>query len=549
MVAGGRLRPVVLCLVDGMGGPADPEVGAPPGAALRRTDDLLRRWPCSLLDASGGAVGLPDGEPGHAHARQRTIGAGRAAPLELATIDEVIAARRFGRNPGIAQLLRIAADRRSRLHLLGVVSESRAHASFGHLCALIELCDFHEIPVVVHAILDGVPMARRSAMPLLHRLEDFLADRGVIGTLSGRHYSVDAGDDWDRIYPLFQAIVRDKVLGPEAPRFDTVLDALSSAYGQGLDDAAVPPARIGDYHGLQGDFLCDFASQHPVWEWIGEEVGLAFDHRPDGLYGIAALLSRRGLPDAVVADLLMDRDKPVLAFDEHCFATMTEYDAALGLPVMFGPALVEDTCGAVVARAGLQQLRLGESAQRHQLTTYFGGGAAEPLAGEQWQILPSAPLLDLSDPTPRLQTRAVGAAAVEAVRAGRHDFIVVSFAGLDRMARTAASAAVARAVDEVDRAVEELVAAVRAAHGALLLVGGTATRPSGAEPASVATSGSPAAAVPLWLVGDGLSEVPWAERGALADVAPTVLELLGLEPPRAMSGRSLIRRAGGGAAR
>jgi len=541
-----RPCPVVLCVVDGFGEREGTDGNAIVRASTPRLDEIRLAFPTTSLRASGACVGLSEGHTGNGYVGHRTIGAGRVVPIEQSRIGDAIAKRELGRNPMIAQALRIAADRGTRLHLLGLVSRSTVHASMDHLHALIELADFHEVPVVLHAVLDGRDMPPKSAMPLLHRLEDFLLDRGAIGTLSGRMYSVDAGDDWDRVHALYHAIVRDDVLGAEAQRADTPLDALSLAYGQGLSDATVPPTRIGGYDGIRGDFLCDFGAEKPVWEWMGEEVGIGFNHRPDGLSAIVSMLTHSGLPAEVTADLLVDRGKPVLAFGEHCFTSLTEYDGALGLPVAFGGECAANTCGALIAEAGLQQLRIGESLTRAHVTSFFGGGRSAPLDGEERRIIPSAPVLDLAEPVVRPRTEAIAAAAVRAIDGGRHDFILVSLPGAEMVARTGDLEATVRAVEQVDRAIGELVTAVRRGRGALLLTsdhGHCELMGSAAADLAASPTDSP---VPLYYVNPSDDGARLAGGGQLSDVAPTVLRLLGVAPPSTMTGRCLLQSSAWG---
>ena len=303
----------------------------------------------------------------------------------------------------------------------------------------------------------------------------------------------------------------------------------------------IPPTRIGDYQGIQGDFLCDFSAKAPVWEWTGEEVGLACSDRPDGLRAIAALLTRRGLPSEVAQDLLMDRDKPVVAFDEHSFASMTEYDSALGLPVAFERQIVEDTCGAAIARAGMAQLRLAESAKRAHVTEFFDGGRSEPLAGEERRVLASASLLDLADPTPRPRTAEVARAAVEAVESHRYDFILVNLGGAEAAARTGDLGTTIRCIGEIDEALGLLVRAVRRAEGVLLLTSDHGQCELMGEPAAGLASAPSSSLVPLYYVNDRDGDARLASHGALSDVAPTVLQLLGIRRPGGMTGRSLLR--------
>jgi 2,3-bisphosphoglycerate-independent phosphoglycerate mutase len=468
------------------------------------------------------------------------LGSGRPARTTRHRAEEALRARKLGSNPIVAQTLRIASDRRCRLHLLTLLSPARAHASLEQLFAVVDEADFQEVPVVVHAILDGRDSPPRRSLELLDRVQTHLEGRGIIGTISGRSYAMDTDERWDRTYRAFQAIVRDKVLGPEAQRADTPFDALHYAYGQGLGDDTLPPVRIGDYTGLRGDFLCDFAAKSPVWEWTGEEVGMALHYRPDGLRPLVAMLTRRGLPPEIAVDLLMDRDKPVLAFDEHCLATLTDLAPVGPLPVAFEREVLQDDCGAVVAAAGLRQLRCAESLKAAHVTEFWGGGRLEPQSGEQRVLVPSPIDLDEPHERPVLRTAEVAEAVARAVAAGEHALIVVNFAAADLVAHTGGLEPAVEAVRAVDQALGRLGRAVLEAGGALCVTSdhGHVERLLGAGGAPL--RGHSTSPVPFVLVSDEHRGASLRAGGSLCDVAPTLLALLGLEAPATMTGRSLL---------
>ncbi len=438
------------------------------------------------------------------------------------------------------QTMRICLYDSCAVHLLGLLSNAGVHSHLDHLFAMIDWASFQDIPVVVHAILDGRDGSPRSAMDYLDRLQTHMEGKDVaIGTLSGRTYAMDRDERWDRTYQAFHAIVRDKVLGSTAPQAETPFDAVSLSYGQGHNDEHLVPIRIGDYHGLPGDFLCDFTAAKPVWEWTGEDVGLAFNFRGDRMRQLAGMLTKQGVPDEVKNDLLMDRDKPVLAFREHCFVTLTSYGDELQLPVVFDREPIGGTFGDVVAEAGLTQLRCGESEVLSHVTSFFSGRREAPFVGERRAILRSPRLVDCYQEKPSMSAAKVAKKAVAEVQSGDHDFILVTFANPDTLGHTGNLDATIEAVQAVDDAVGQLAQAVRDAGGALLV-----TADHGNCETLVGQDGKPQHAhttnpVPLIYLNEQDPKATLRTGGQLADVAPTLLDIMGLEPPAVMSGTSL----------
>jgi 2,3-bisphosphoglycerate-independent phosphoglycerate mutase len=482
---------------------------------------------------------------GNSEVGHLNFGAGRIAMMDISRIDVSVAERTLNANPVIDRTFNLAKhhhpgeDRRpGRLHLFGLLSDGGVHSSLGHLFALIEAAHYEDIPVVVHAFLDGRDTPPRSAGKYIDQLEYFLdgGKKGVIGTLSGRYWAMDRDKRWDRVHKAFKAIVRG-----DAPREDTSYDALAKSYHNGKSDEFVEPVRIGAYTGIKGSLVADFASSKPSWEWFGEETGFAFNFRPDRMRELSAMLTRRNLPPEV-AELLMERGKPIFAFDKFSYATMTEYDATLGLPVAFPKEVVVDSFGELVSRAGLRQLRCAETEKYAHVTYFFSGGREQPFEGEDRQLVPSPRDVATYDLKPEMSAAGVASAVVAAIEQGTYDFILVNFANPDMVGHTGKLEAAIQAVEAVDAAVGAIMNAVRAAGGALLVTADHGNcvqmKDEKGQPHTAHTTNP----VPLYYFNEADRTVALRPGGRICDVAPTMLELLGLPQPEAMTGRSLILR-------
>jgi 2,3-bisphosphoglycerate-independent phosphoglycerate mutase len=352
---------------------------------------------------------------------------------------------------------------------------------------------------------------------------------------------MDRDERWDRVYQAFHAIVRDKVLGDEAPVAETPYDAVNRSYLDGITDEFLVPTRIGGYRGLVGEFMADFAAPNPVWEWTGEECGFVFNFRGDRARQLTAMLTREGLPDYVSDDLLMDRDKPVRAFREHCLATMTNYGAALPVPVAFDKQHVADSLGEVLAKAGLEQLRCSESEKFPHVTHFFSGGREERFEGESRIVVPSPKLVETYDEKPEMSAAKLTAAVTTAIVGGKVDVIVVNFANPDMVGHTGKLDAAIAAVQAVDAALGTIAEAVRQAEGALIV-----TADHGNCERMKHDDGGPHTAhtespVPFIYLNERDADARLRDGGSLADVAPTILDVLGLEQPAAMTGKTLRR--------
>jgi 2,3-bisphosphoglycerate-independent phosphoglycerate mutase len=518
-LASTRPRPIVLCILDGFGEREAKDDNAITRATTPALDRIRASAAHTLIGTSGPDVGLPPGQMGNSEVGHLNFGAGRIAQMDITRIDSAVADGSLGDNAILRCQVELAKARGRPLHLLGLVSNGGVHASLEHLHALIDVAHRAAVPVVVHAFLDGRDTPPKSAWSFLEPLERHLkdGDKGVIGTLAGRYWAMDRDKRWDRVEKAYAAIVRG-----EAERARTAEEALRASYAAGKNDEFVEPVCLGDYGGLGRGTA---------------EVGFAFNFRPDRMRELSAMLTRRGLPAEVDAALTA-RFGPAAAFAAGDYATMTEYDPALGLAVAFPKEAIRASFPEVLARAGLTQFRCAETEKYAHVTYFFNGGREAPFDGEDRALVPSPRDVATYDLKPAMSAVGVTAKVVEAIDSGKYDFVLVNFANPDMVGHTGQLDAAISAVEAVDRGLDVIDRAVRAAGGALFITADHGNceqmKDERGEPHTAHTLNP----VPLYYVNEA---DPGAKLrpGRICDVAPTMLELMGLDAPVEMTGRSL----------
>lgn len=542
-----RPRPLVLCILDGFGEREEKEANAILHAKAPHLARIRETYPRTLIGASGKDVGLPHGQMGNSEVGHLNFGAGRVALMDLSRIDVDVAEGRLGRNEVLGNLVNqvrmragTATDIRGfeyekcRLHLMGLVSDGGVHSSLDHLRAIIQLCWASDIQVVVHAFLDGRDTAPKSAAQYLQYVENCLegGKYGEIGTIGGRYFGMDRDKRWDRVAQHLRAIVFG-----EGPREASALTALGASYRDGKTDEFVQPTVIGDYQGMRGEFVSDFGGPDKEWQWVGEEIGLCFNFRPDRMRQLCAMLTRKDLPPE--ADALWRKEgRPIRVFDPHTLGGLTEYDKTLGIQVAFPKEEVKRSFGEIVAGAGLKQFRCAETEKYAHVTYFFNGGREAAFEGEERKVVPSPRDVPTYDKKPEMSAEAVTSAVVEAIESDAYDFILVNFANPDMVGHTGILEAATAAVEAVDRGIGAITDAALKKGGAVLI-----TADHGNCELMVDEKGQPHTAhttnpVPLYYV-TADDAVALREGGRLADVAPTMLEVLGLPQPPEMTGRSL----------
>ncbi len=513
VVLASRPKPVVLLILDGWGHREDPADNALAQADLPHWRRLWDQCPHTLVHTEGRHVGLPEGQMGNSEVGHMNLGAGRIVYQDLTRIDAAIADGSFFANEELRAACAAARDGGRTLHLLGLLSPGGVHSHESHIFAMLELARRERVPqVAVHAFLDGRDMPPKSAGPSLCALQAACTANGnaTVATVCGRYYAMDRDNRWDRVQRAWDAIVdaRSELHTPDAPL------ALEEAYARGETDEFVAPTVIGDGARVEdGDavvfmnFRADRARQ----------LTAAFvDPSFHGFQARRPKLSR--------------------------FTCLTEYDAKLPAPVAFAPDDLQDTLGELVSAQGLTQLRIAETEKYAHVTFFFGGGREAPCAGEERILVPS-PKVATYDLQPEMSVAEVTGKLVDAIRARRFDLVVCNLANPDMVGHTGDLGAAVLAAEAVDAAIGEITDAVRAAHGALVITADHGNLemmrdPVTGQPHTAHTVGP----VPLVYVGER-EGVQLRAGGALRDVAPTLLDLMQLPVPAAMTGRSLFAGA------
>jgi 2,3-bisphosphoglycerate-independent phosphoglycerate mutase len=515
-VTDGEIRPVVLVIMDGWG---DAPSGPGNGVTLAETptfDRLCVTAARSELIPFGREVGLPEGQMGNSEVGHLNIGAGRIVYQTLTRIDLAIEDGAFFRNPVLREAARAAKERGATLHLLGLIGPGGVHAQDAHLLALLRLAKQEGLTnVAVHAFLDGRDTPPQSARGYMRELEDEIGRIGVgrVATVSGRYYAMDRDKRWDRIRKVYDALT----LGAgETAR--TPDEAIARSYAAGVTDEFVLPTVIVGADGA------------PVGMMADGDVAIFFNFRSD---------RARELSHALV-DARFD-GFPRAAHPHLTFVTMTEYEADLPVAgIAFPTENIAEPLAEVIAAHGLAQFHAAETEKYPHVTFFVNGGREEPFPDEDRRLIPS-PKVATYDLQPEMSAPAVADAVVAAIRSGRYAFILVNFANADMVGHTGVLAAAVAAVETVDGCVGQILAALDGTGGAAIV-----TADHGNAEEMIAPDGTPMTAhtmnrVPCFLTGPGVSpETRLRPQGRLADIAPTVLHLLGLPQPAVMTGESLI---------
>ena len=504
------LPSVCLVILDGWG--LAPE-GPGNAVALARTpvfDELWTRYPHGRLRTSGRDVGLPEGQMGNSEVGHLNLGAGAVIRQDLTRIDDSIADGSFAANP----VLREACARgreAGRLHLLGLVSDGGVHASLEHLEALIGLASRAGVPdVVLHAFTDGRDTAPDSGIEFLARADDWLgASGGRVATVSGRYYAMDRDRRWERTRAAYDAIVHGR---SELPRASSGREAVAAAYERGETDEFIRPTLVGPDGAVRaGDAM------------------VFFNFRPDRARQLTRAL---GDPDFEEFDR---GDPPAVRL-----STLTEYREDWPYPVAFPPERPSATLAAVLAERGVAQLHVAETEKYAHVTYFFNGGEEEPHAAEDRCLVDSPRDVPTYDRKPEMSAAAAADAFVERWSAERYGFGIINFANPDMVGHTGVIPAAVAAVEAVDRCLGRVVTAVHHAGGACLVTADHGNAEQMLEPDGGPNTAHSLNPVPIVVTA---SVAGLAPEGILADVAPTVLHLLGSDKPAAMTGQSLIGAA------
>jgi 2,3-bisphosphoglycerate-independent phosphoglycerate mutase len=505
-----RPATTLLVILDGFGYRESTEHNAIAGAHTPNWDRLWHDAPHTLISGSGLDVGLPEGQMGNSEVGHMSLGSGRIVYQSITRIDKAIADGEFDTNPVYLQAIDQAVAHHKAVHILGLLSPGGVHSHQDHLFAALRLAARRGAKhVFLHGILDGRDTPPRSAESSLMAAEQVFKEMGVgrIATLHGRYYAMDRDNRWDRIEASYRLLTE----GAAQQQASSALDALQQAYARGEDDEFVLPTRIGE-----GGVIND-----------GDTV-IFMNFRAD-----RARQMTQALTDPDFQGFVRPRTPTIN------MVTTTEYAASLPCPVAFPPDGIEDSIGEVVAKAGLRQLRIAETEKYAHVTFFFSGGREQAFPGESRVLIPS-PDVATYDLQPEMSAKEVTDALVEAIEQQRYALIVVNFANGDMVGHTGQYDAAVKAVETLDECIGRLESALLAHNGQALITADHGNCEQMLDTASGQKhTQHTTERVPLVYIGPNHLRLD-PKGGILADIAPTLLDLMAIDQPTAMTGRSLL---------
>ncbi len=503
---------VALIILDGWGLGPDPSVDAIAQGDTPVFDDLMRSRPHATLVTHGSAVGLPEGQMGNSEVGHLNIGAGRIVYQELARINRAISDGTLAENEVLQNALRQASQPGRKLHLLALASDGGVHSHLDHLIALVDLAEAAGVTDTrIHAFTDGRDTGPESGLEFIQHLEDYLTrvPGAQLASLVGRYYAMDRDKRWERVKKAYDLLVFDK-----GALFPSGVAALRASYAAGITDEFVEPVRIqpaGDANGHIAD----------------GDVVIFVNFRTDRPRQLTTVLTRQAFPEYGM--------KPL---DLH-YVTMTRYDESfLDIPVIFEKDNLEDTLGEVLSAAGKTQLRMAETEKYPHVTYFFSGGREAPFPGEDRLVIAS-PKVATYDLQPEMSAREVTEAVLEKISTTTPDFICLNYANTDMVGHTGVFEAAQKAAETVDSCLSRLIPAALDKGYHLILIADHGNSDTMKNPDGTPHTAHTMNPVPVIYVSP--DPVPVTIRdGKLADIAPTILDLLGIDLPGRMDGDHLL---------
>lgn len=524
-----RPKPVILVVLDGWG-IAPPYAGnAISSAKLPNFDKFVSHYPVTALSASGEAVGLPWGEMGNSEVGHLNLGAGRIIYQTLPRINKAISDNSFFTNKVLLGAVAQVQKNNSKLHLMGLLTNGGVHAAIDHLISLIAFVANQKLKnVYLHLFLDGRDMPRDSAKDLIKDVERTIKEYkvGTIATLAGRFYAMDRDNNWDRIAKAYEAMAEGKC----EKTFTSVKEAFDYYYTKKVYDEEFPPSVITK-------------DNNPVATIQDKDAVIFFNFRADRARQMTKAFVLPGF----------NKFKRQQEYKDLYFVTMTEYEKNLPVEVAFPPEEIDNTLGEIISQNGLKQLRIAETEKYAHITYFFNGGKEGVYKNEERAVIPS-PSVELYTEAPKMSASEVTARLKKEINKNLYDFILLNYANPDMVGHTGDLNAAIKAVEYIDKCIGELTELVLSKDGVIVFIAdhGNCEKMFDMRTGKVdkehTTNPVPFIIVGKQFEGKSLDQADISNtdlsvlkpQGILADVAPTILKIMGLEKPNEMTGRSLI---------
>lgn len=506
-----------MIIMDGYGCAKPDKFNAVTQAKRPNLEKIFSEYPSTTIKCFGESVGLPKGQMGNSEVGHLNLGAGRIIYQPLTRITKAIKDGEFFENPALAKAMDNAVENNSALHLLGLVSDGGVHSHNDHLLACVEMAKKFGIKdVYVHCFMDGRDVPPSSGLKFIEELEKDLAKIGLgkIATISGRFYAMDRDNIWERVALAYSAIADG-----EGVRANSSVHAMQQSYDKGETDEFVKPSVIvegGKPRGMVAD----------------KDSIIFFNFRPDRARQLTSSFINSDFDGFLRKKGCMDL----------CFVTLTVYDAKFDVPVAYIPQSYDNTLGEYLAKQGFKQLRIAETQKYAHVTYFFNGGDETPNKNED-RILIDSPKIATFDMKPEMSAYEVTEAVLEQIEAENYDIIIMNYANCDMVGHTGVLEAAITAVETVDTCVGKVVDAVRAKGGKLIITAdhGNAEKMWDYKENGPYTAHTVDSPVPFIVIDDNNKDIELYDDGKLADVAPTLLTMMGLDIPKEMTGKSLIK--------
>ncbi len=504
-------KPTMLIILDGWGIGDESAVNAQEQANIPFYKSLINEYPHAALECAGEAVGLPEGTMGNSEVGHLNLGAGRVVYQDYARINKAIQDGSFIENEALLDAMDSALDNNSTVHFLGLLSDGGVHSHTNHLYSLIDLAISRGVEkIFVHAFMDGRDTPPTSGINYIKELESFLADRpsAKIASVTGRYWVMDRDNRWERVEQAYKALVHG-----EGAAVASAKEAVEKSYEKNETDEFIKPSIISNESGPVG-LIGD-----------GDSV-VFFNFRADRAREITAALA------VDVFDGFKREKEPALG----SYVTMTMYEEGFKFPVAFPPIKLTNILGEILSRNNMTQLRIAETEKYAHVTYFFNGGEEAVFDGEDRCLIPSPREVDTYDQKPEMSAFEVRDEVLKRLDQDRYDFILLNFANPDMVGHTGIMEAAIKACETIDSCLESIVTKVLSLDGTIIITAdhGNCDKMSDGSNSFTAHTTNP---VPFILLKKGAR---LRDRGSLADVAPTVLDLMEIEKPEEMTGKSLV---------